>query len=443
MKTKTQKLDAILTHKLWGTLIFLFLMWFMFFCTFTLGAYPQQGIEWCMAQLGNFLELRIGKGYISDFINNGVIGGVGSVLAFMPNILILFFFTSLFESTGYVQRTAYLLDGLMHKIGLHGNSFIPLLMGFGCNVPAILATKNMTEKNGKILTILMVPFMSCSAKVPIDLLLIGTFFPNHPISMLFLIYGTGILIAIITALILNKLVFHPTVDNTPVALQPYKKPTPKFVFKLMWEASYEYLKKIGTVVLLAVMVIWFLDHFPEREPQHYASSVVAIEQNDSLSDTLKNSFLKDLAMEKMVYQQEHSYLGQIGTFIAPALEPLGFDWKMSICLVAGLPAKEFIVGTLGVLYKTETDGEEVNTHLPDRLKNEIYMSGEKKGTPVFNPAVALSFLIFALLYIPCIATFFSIKKEAGMKWAVFSVIYSISIAWITAFLFYRVALFFI
>lgn len=441
MKTKTEKLDAILTHKLWGTLIFLFLMWFMFFCTFRLGAYPQQGIEWCMAQLADFLESRIGGGYIADFVNNGVIGGVGSVLSFMPNILILFFFTSLFESTGYVQRTAYLLDGLMHKIGLHGNSFIPLLMGFGCNVPAILATRNISDKNGKVLTVLMVPFMSCSAKVPIDLLLIGTFFPNHPITMLFLIYGIGIVVAILTALVLNKLVLRPQIDNSPVVLQPYKKPTAKFVLKLMWDASFEYLKKIGTVVLLAVMIIWFLDHFPEKNLPHYETEVAAISQNEELSVSCKDSLLQELDLEKVAYQQTHSYLGQIGTFVAPALAPLGFDWKMSICLVAGLPAKEFIVGTLGVLYKSE--GDEYNTHLPQRLKDEKYLSGDKKGEPVFNPAVALSFLIFALLYIPCIATFFCIRKEIGRKWAIFSAVYSISIAWIMAFAFYHVALLFL
>lgn len=441
MKTRTEKLDAILTHKLWGSLIFLFLMWFMFFCTFRLGAYPQRGIEWSMAELADFLEGKMGKGYISDFINNGVIGGVGSVLSFLPNILILFFFTSLFESTGYVQRTAYLLDGLMHKIGLHGNSFIPLLMGFGCNVPAILATRNISHKNGKVLTVLMVPFMSCSAKVPIDLLLIGTFFPKHPITMLFLLYGIGIIVAILTALVLNKLVFRPQVDNTPVVLQPYKKPTARYVLKLMWDASFEYLKKIGTVVLLAVMIIWFLDHFPEKSLPDYESKVELIAQDQQLVATEKDSILHNLNLENLAYQQTHSYLGQIGTFVAPALAPLGFDWKMSICLVAGLPAKEFIVGTLGVLYKSE--GDEYNTHLPQRLKDEKYLTGSKKGEPVFNPAVALSFLVFALLYFPCIATFFCIRQEIGIKWAIFSAVYSICIAWVTAFGFYHIALLFL
>ena len=390
------------------TLIFLFLIWLMFFCTFMLGKYPQEGILWLLERLNQYLATIMSHGLWYDFISNGVVTGVGNVLAFLPNILILFFFMYIFEESGYLTHVAELLDNLMHKIGLHGNSVVPLLMGFGCNVPAILATRFIPEVKRRILTMLLIPFMSCSARLPVLVLLVGTFFPQNPILVIFGLYGLTIIMAILTAIFLNKVFFKTPLDLTPVKVLPLRKPKLKRVLIYTWDAGYEYLKKIGTVVLIAMMAIWLLSHFPQKEKIHTCHQTVY-----------------ECPVEKPLDNfQEGTYLASFGRFIEPALRPLGFDWKMSVCLTTGLAAKEFIVGTMAILYNT---GEE-DMQIGENLKN----SG------VFSPAVALSFLVFAMLYMPCIATIITIKRESkSWWWALFSVGYSIALAWGVAFVVFK------
>ena len=398
------------------TLIFLFFIWLMFFCTFMLGRYPQEGILWLLERLNQYLATILPQGMLPDFISNGVVNGVGSVLSFLPNILILFFFMYMFEESGYLTHVAELLDHLMHKIGLHGNSVVPLLMGFGCNVPAILATKAIPDTQRRILTMLLIPFMPCSARLPVLVLLVGAFFPQYPILMIFGLYALAIVMAIFTAILLDKVFFKIPLDLTPVKVLPLQKPKIKRVLLLTWDAGYEYLKKIGTVVLIAMMAIWFLSNFPQNNnTQHNDLTVVELHSS-----------------AEIVPPQDNTYLARFGRLIEPALRPLGFDWKMSVCLTTGLAAKEFIVGTMAILYYTgedDTENQHVGTHL--------------KRSGVFTIPVALSFLVFAMLYMPCVATIYAIKRESGSwKWALFSVIYSIALAWGVAFVVFRVALMF-
>ena len=399
--------------RLFKTLIFLFLIWLMFFCTFMLGKYPQEGILWLLERLNQYLATVMSHGLWYDFISNGVVTGVGNVLAFLPNILILFFFMYIFEESGYLTHVAELLDNLMHKIGLHGNSVVPLLMGFGCNVPAILATRFIPEMKRRILTMLLIPFMSCSARLPVLVLLVGTFFPKNPILVIFGLYIFTIFMAILTAIFLNKVFFKTPLDLTPVKVLPLRKPKMKRVLIYTWDAGYEYMKKIGTVVLIAMMAIWFLSHFPQNEKKHTCSQSVyecPVEKN----------------MENF---QDGTYLASFGRFIEPALRPLGFDWKMSVCLTTGLAAKEFIVGTMAILYCT---GDE-----------EMQIGENLKSSGVFSPPIALSFLVFAMLYMPCFASIFTIKRESkSWGWALFSVGYSIALAWGAAFVVLKVAMLF-
>jgi ferrous iron transport protein B len=397
--------------RLFKTFIFLFLIWLMFFCTFMLGKYPQEGILWLLERLNQYLATLMSHGLLYDFISNGVVTGVGNVLAFLPNILILFFFMYMFEESGYLTHVAELLDNLMHKIGLHGNSVVPLLMGFGCNVPAILATRTIPEVKRRILTMLLIPFMSCSARLPVLVLLVGTFFPQNPILVIFGLYALTIFMAILTAIFLDKVFFKTPLDLTPVDVLPLKKPKIKSVLLHTWDAGYEYLKKIGTVVLIAMMVIWFLSHFPQNAQTHVCEQTV---YQCPVENPLGNF-------------QDDTYLAHFGRFIEPALRPLGFDWKMSVCLTTGLAAKEFIVGTMAILYNTGEEDMQIGEHL--------------KSSGVFSPRVALSFLVFSMLYMPCIATFFTIKRESkSWLWALFSVGYSIALAWGVAFVVFRVAL---
>ncbi|PKP20946.1 MAG: ferrous iron transport protein B [Bacteroidetes bacterium HGW-Bacteroidetes-20] len=436
------ELDKILSHKILGYVVFLALMWLMFFSTFILGRYPQEGILWLLEQLSLYIASKMDKGLIYSFLSDGVIAGVGSVLSFLPNILILFFFIYVFEETKYMQRVAKLLDNFMHKIGLHGNSFIPMLMGFGCNVPAILATKSIPDRKQRLLTMLLIPFMSCSARLPLLVLMIGTFFPENPLLVLFSLYFSGILIAIVTAILLNKFIFKTEEDLSPVLCDPLRKPPMRIVLKQMWEATEEYLKKIGTVVLLAMMVIWFLSHFPQPKETKIVQSTPS-EQNTSI-DSVSTLNVANYTSEIDSLDNPHeTYMYKFGVFITPIMKPLGFDWKMSVCLVSGLAAKEFIVGTMAVLYRLDDDSGENSTQI-DQIRNAKHTYGPDKGKPVFTLPIALSFLVFSMIYMPCIATFLAIKKESeSWKWAFFSIIYSTSIAWIAAFVVFNVSKFFL
>ena len=398
----TSFIDRIVTHKYFGIPIFMLLMFIMFWSTFTLGAYPQEWIEVGFEWLGQVVGAMMSDGPLRDLIVNGIIGGVGSVAVFLPNILILYLFISLMEDSGYMARAAFIMDKLMHLAGLHGKSFIPLVMGFGCNVPAIMATRTIESRSSRLITILINPFMSCSARLPVFILLAGTFFPEHAGLALFCIYIFGGVMAVLTARILRRFMFGE--DETPFVMElpPYRVPTLKATLRHMWDRSEQYLKKIGGLILVAAVIIWFLSYYPRT-----GANVITPENIETTA----------------LAQSENSYLGRIGKVCEPVMKPLGLDWRASVALLSGAAAKEIVVSTLGVLYSVddaESDGASLSAHL--------IASGN------YSRAAALAMMIFVLLYFPCIATVAAIAQEAGgWRWALFSVVYNTLLAWVVAF----------
>ncbi len=406
----TQIIDSFVTHKLFGFPIFLFLMWIMFEATFKLGSYPMEWIENAVQFLGTQVDRFMHEGMLKDLIIDGILGGVGGVIVFLPNILILYFFISFMEDSGYMARAAFIMDKIMHRIGLHGKSFIPLIMGFGCNVPAIMASRTIESRSSRIITILINPFMSCSARIPVYVLLIGTFFPEHASLVFISLYLFGILMAIVTAKILRKFFFKK--DETPFVMElpPYRMPTGKNTLIHMWEKAAQYLRKMGGLILIASIAIWFLSYFPRP-----------------------TNAIDSFQEEKPVEQTE-SYISQIGHICEPIVQPLGFNWKISVALLSGTAAKELIVSTLGVLYSESDDNIE---SLSEKLSSEDPVSGK----PDFTPLVAFSFMVFVLLYFPCIASVIAISGETGSwRWGLFSIVYNTALAWITAFVVYQVGL---
>jgi len=428
----SDKIDKILTHKFFGFPIFLLLITFAFYSTFKLGAYPMGWIEGLVALVSNQISGLMPDGMLKDLLINGIIDGTGSVLVFLPNILILFLFISFMEDSGYMARAAFIMDKIMHRFGLHGRSFIPMVMGFGCNVPAIMATRTLRSPGDRLLTMLIIPFMSCSARLPVYVLFITAFFPQHPALVLSSIYFAGILIAFLTAQLLNRTIFRNKETPFVLELPPYRIPTMKNIVVHMWDKTQQYLQKIGGVILIGVIIIWALGYFP-REHKTVVSAEITTQQSDILNT--HNEGDQNLRMQ-------NSYLGRIGHFIQPVMEPLGFDWKMSISLLAGLPAKEIIVSTMGVLYQVDQNDEQIG--LSNKLQQERFISGEKKGELVFSIPVALSFLAFVLIYFPCIGVIATIKNESGkLKWAIFTIIYTTAVAWLISFLVFNIASFFV
>ncbi|MBO7478854.1 MAG: ferrous iron transport protein B, partial [Bacteroidales bacterium] len=369
--------------------------------------YPQAWLDSGIGALGNWIGRILPEGMLNDLLVDGVISGVGGVLVFLPNILILFMFISFLEDTGYMARAAFIMDKLMHRIGLHGKSFIPYIIGFGCGVPAIMATRTLENPKDRILTILTIPFMSCSARLPVYLLFVAAFFSRNQGLVLMSLYLVGIVFAILTSLLLNKTVFKNASDQFVMELPPYRFPTVRNILVHMWDKSVLYLKKMGTVILAASIIIWALGYFPRPKTE-----MTKAEQN------------------------EYSYIGRIGHAIEPVVRPLGFDWKMGVSLATGLAAKEVVVSSLGVLYEAqEVEGDE-NAGLQAKLKAVT----DENGETFFTPLRAYTFLLFILLYFPCIAAISAIAKEAGGKWAAFSVVYTTCLAWIVSFIFWHVGL---
>lgn len=390
----TRVIDSIVTHRIWGYPIFFLFLYIMFEGTFVLGDYPMQGIEWLVDQLGNLIRNNMAEGPLKDLLIDGIIGGVGGVIVFLPNILILYFFISILEDSGYMARAAFIMDKIMHRMGLHGKSFIPLIMGFGCNVPAIMATRTIEDRKSRLITMLVNPLMSCSARLPIYLVMIGAFFPNCASFMLLCIYTAGILLAVIMARIFSKFLVKGEDSPFVMELPPYRMPTSKSIMRHTWEKGAQYLKKMGGIIMIASIIIWFLGYYPQHD-----------------------------AYENVAEQQENSYIGQIGKAIEPVIKPLGFDWKLGIGLISGVGAKELVVSTLGVLYTNKGDVENVN------LSNRI---------PI-TPLVALAYMLFVLIYFPCIATFAAIKQESGSwKWAIFTAGYTTGLAWLIAFTVFQI-----
>lgn len=455
-KTETEIIDTFLTHKIIGLPIFLFFMWLMFYSTFTFGEYPMQWIESGVAWVSSIVSDYMPDGMLKDLLTDGIISGVGSVLVFLPNILILFFFISFMEDTGYMARVAFIMDRVMHKIGLHGRSFIPLLMGFGCNVPAIMATRTIESRNDRILTILINPFMSCSARLPVYILIIGAIFPTNPGTVLFLVYATGILLAAIIAIIFKKVIFKSKEAPFVMELPPYRLPTLKAILKNMWFKGSQYLKKMGGVILLAVILIWAAGYFPLHsdkmaqfdkqifETQYqYKMKIASLDpatQKDEVA-TLKDEMSREvnkIEIKKEGYRLENSYIGKLGQWVAPAIYPMGFDWKMGVSLITGMAAKEIVVSTMGVLYQTN-DANVDNQSLIEKIRTQHHQEGPLKGQLVFTPVVALAFLIFVLIYFPCIAVVAAVKKETGgWKWATFLAAYTTGLAYLLALAVYQV-----
>ena len=403
--TLTSKLDNVLIGKYWGYPLFIFFIFIMFQATFTLGQYPMDWIESGVEWLSRVLRNSMNEGPLKALIIDGILGGVGGVIVFLPNILILYFFISLMEDSGYMARAAFIMDKIMHKMGLHGKSFIPLIMGFGCNVPAIMATRTIENRNSRIITILVNPLMSCSARLPVYLLLAGTFFPGQAGLVLFGIYATGIILAVGVARLLKKYVLKR--DETPFVMElpPYRIPTAKSMWKHTWEKGQQYLRKMGTVILVGSVVIWFLGYYPRPDAG------------------------TEMTEKQQTTQLEKSYIGQVGHAIQPVLAPLGFDWKISVSLLSGVAAKEIVVSTLGVLYSGNAEAE--TQSLASRMKTDV----RNDGTAVYTTGTALAFMLFVLIYFPCLATIVAIKNEtASWKWAFFAVAYSLGLAWLVAYL---------
>lgn len=400
----TQKVDAVLTNRWLGLPILALVLFAMFQATFALGAYPQAWIENGVDALGSWMHGIMSDGWFSSMLIDGIVQGVGAVLSFLPNIIILFFFLSLLEDSGYMARAAFVMDKIMHRFGLHGRSFIPMLIGFGCNVPAIMAARSIEDRKDRTLTMLMIPFMSCSARLPVYMLFVSAFFQNYKALVMMSMYVIGIVLSILFAYVMKHTKWFRKKNEDYVSELPeYRKPTWRSTGAHIWERVSDYLQKISTVILAASVIIWALEYFPADRTDHGANP-------------------------------EQSILADIGRGMEPVMAPLGFDWRMNVCILTGLPAKEAIVSTMGILYKADEDQESLTA----AMREEKYLSGPHEGENVFNPAVAFAFMIFVLLYFPCIATIATLKREIGWKWAAFEVIHSLVLAWVAAFVVFHV-----
>ena len=397
--------DRLLTNRWLALPILLVLMWLMFEATFTLGAYPQEWIEKGVGLFGEWIGNAMPDGILKDLIVDGIIAGVGGVLVFLPQILILFFFISLLEDSGYMARAAFIVDRIMHRVGLHGKSFIPYLIGFGCGVPAIMATRTLENRRDRLVTILTIPFMSCSARLPAYLLLVAAFFTAKQGLILMSIYLIGILVAALTAIIMSKTFLKHDKTQFVMELPPYRKPTARNATIHMWSKGKQYLQKMATVILAASIIVWALGYFPRHEGQTPQEQI------------------------------ENSYMGMMGKAIEPVVAPLGFNWQMGVSVLTGAAAKEIVVSTMGVLYTGESDADEESAPLKEKLQTATKPNGEH----VFDPIVAYSFMLFILLYFPCIAALAAIRREAGTKWMVFEIFYTTAVAWLVSFIFYQVA----
>jgi len=438
----SEKIDNILTHTLLGFPLFILSISLAFYATFKIGSFPMHWIENLVAFVSQHISELLPEGMLKDLLINGIINGTGSVLVFLPNILILFFFISFMEDSGYMARAAFIMDKIMHRFGLHGRSFIPMVMGFGCNVPAIMATRTLRNPGDRLLTMLIIPFMSCSARLPVYVLFITAFFPENPALVLSSLYFAGILIAFLTAQLLNRTFFRNKETPFVLELPPYRLPTIKNITIHMWDKAQQYLRKIGGVIIIGVIIIWALGYFPRDTSSENNNHLTLNEQGLNADITGKIDSLNTLSINTQSQRLQNSYLGQLGRLIQPVMSPLGFDWKMSISLLAGLPTKEIIVSTMGVLYQVDQNNKDIG--LSQKLTQEKYISGEKTGENVFSIPVALAFLAFVLIYFPCLGVIATIKSESGkLKWALFTVVYTTTVAWIISFLVFHISTFFL
>ncbi len=439
-RDQSREIDRILTHKIWGFPVFIFFILLTFQATFTLGSYPMDWIDSLVGWLGDTVGSLMADGALKDLLVDGIIGGVGGVIVFLPNILILFFFISLMEDSGYMARAAFIMDKLMHKIGLHGKSFIPLIMGFGCNVPAVMATRTLDNRNDRLLTMLIIPFMSCSARLPVYVLLISAFFVSYQGAILFLIYLIGIVLAVLMGLFFKKTLFAKKEVPFVMELPPYRMPTLRNTTIHMWHKGSQYLTKMGTVILVASILIWAMGYYPRHVDysKDYEGMLAQTEADATLAPEQKTVALEQIELQKEEERQEKSYIGQIGHFIEPVIAPLGFDWKIGMSIITGMAAKEIVVSSMGVLYQASLNADENSQSLKDKLQEQTFKSGPKAGKKVFSPLVAFGLMVFVLIYFPCVAVVAAIRKEANWRWALFTTFYTTGIAWLAAFLIYQV-----
>ena len=398
----TRRIDAYVTNRYLGFPIFLTLMFLTFFCTFTLGQYPMDWIDSGVAWLSDLIGSHMNDGPLKDLLVDGILAGVGGVIIFLPNIMILYAFISWMEDSGYMARAAFIMDKIMHKMGLHGKSFIPMIMGFGCNIPAIMATRTIEDRKSRLLTMLIVPLMSCSARLPVYIIIIGAFFPKHQALTLFTIYLAGVLMSVLMAKLFSRFVVKGESSPFVMELPPYRLPSAKSVVRHTWEKGKQYLKKMGTVILAASIVVWALAYFPHHE---------------------------ELTGEQ---QMEQSYIGQLGKAVEPAIRPCGMQWKEGVSLITGIGAKEIVASTMGVLYATNSEEAEIVESDSSHLSKVIAGSG-------MTPLAAFAFMVFVLLYMPCLPTCIAIKHESGKwRWALFSACYTTCLAWICATLVFQI-----
>ncbi len=441
----SRNIDLVLTNRFLGFPIFIFFIWAMFQVTFSLGQYPVDAIDYLVYLFSGFLQNILPAGLFKDLIVNGIVAGIGSIIVYLPNILLLFFFIAIFEDTGYMARAAFLMDRIMHLIGLHGKSFIPMLMGFGCNVPAIMATRTLESEKDRKLTILITPFMSCSAKLPVYIILAGAFFGAKAGTVIFMLYLLGIVLSIVVGRIFRSTLFRGEDAPFVMELPPYRVPMIKSLVIHMWDRSKMFLKKMGGVIFIGSVVVWVLSTFPmnvsysrnydqmiKNVKQRYENqlhSASADERSGVLSE-LKEQ-VRQIQREKEAEKAEKSYLGIIGKHLEPVFEPIGIDWRGSIALLTGFFAKEIVVSTMGILHAADEEGT------GEELENSLAESG-------MTALSALSMMIFVLLYMPCLATVGVISRETGSaRWAVFSIVYSTCLAWVFAFIVYNSAQLFI
>lgn len=406
------RIDKVITHKVWGVLIFIVVMWLVFQATFHLGYYPMLGIEKLVFLIQGFIETYMPGSMVKDLILSGILKGVGGVIVFLPNIVILFLLLAMMQESGYMARVSMVMDRVMKPLGLSGKSFISLIMGFGCNVPAIMAAQTIENKNSRLITILINPLMSCGSRFTVYVLLISAFFPDHPGTVLFFIYFTSVLFAIGISIFLKTFVLKKAREINLTYLPKYKLPSFKRIRKNIWYNSKLFLNKITGAILIASVIVWILMYFPISKDKHV--------------------------------QIENSYIGMLGRFIEPVIYPLGFDWRMGISMIAGIAAKETIVGTMSELYQHDASKENDKISLINSIKAQQYTDGKRKGQKVFSPLVALSFMFFISIYTPCVATCAAVGKTTkSKKWTVFVLVYTTTLAWLVSFAIYNIGSLFV
>jgi len=420
----TERIDRFVMHPFIGLPLFFLILWGIFKITFAIGDFPVSWLETLFGHLESAVQRSTLPAVAQDLLVNGIIHGVGGVLSFVPLIVILFFCISILEDTGYIARAAFLTDHFLHAIGLHGQSFMPLMLGFGCSVPAIMATRTLKSPKERIATIMAIPFISCGGKLPIYVLLAGTFFPNNASTVVMLMYAAGVVLSILSTYFLRRTVLRGESMPFVMELPPYRMPTFKGVLWHVWEKTWSYVRKAGTIILTVSILMWVITTFPKpRDIEEYAAQARAsqVSQNSNLSSEELEVSVNGLVRQ---YQLERSIAGSVGKFIEPVLAPLGFNWKIGVALLPGLSAKELVVSTLGVLYGAPVDADDGSPSLRQSLRE----------APDWSPRIALALMIFIMVMPPCFASLATLRTEAGDKWLAFQVVYSLALAWIVAFL---------